>query len=233
MGAKIINKHFLGETYFGMNKEKIANIVQQLSQQLESEATPTSLLITAQMLLAELKQEGSQPLPYGKNVCVVMPAILNITEEHIVHATAVENKKEIEDWSFKPAPQLIHAEEGSWNGMDLLNEIPTLAHQNGAEENQKNIRNDNGVNRAQSLQEMPIADLRKAIGVNDRFRYISELFRGDEAMFDRSIKTINGFNALREAELWIQRELKIKLSWNDDSALVKQFESLVKRRFME
>jgi hypothetical protein len=120
-----------------------------------------------------------------------------------------------------------------WNGLDLINEVPTLTHQNEAEENAESPRSENGFNRAQSLQEMPITDLRKAIGVNDRFRYISELFRGDEAMFDRSIKTINDFKALREAEIWIRRELKIKLSWNDSNPIVKQFENLVKRRFIQ
>jgi hypothetical protein len=42
---------------------------------------------------------------------------------------------------------------------------------------------------AQKLQDVPIKDLRKAIGINDRYLYINELFNGDEAMFERSVKT--------------------------------------------
>jgi hypothetical protein len=76
-----------------------------------------------------------------------------------------------------------------------------------------------------------IRDLKKAIGINDRFLYINELFRGDENMYERSIKTINGFSILPEAEYWIQRELKVKIGWNQDSETVKQFDQLVKRRF--
>lgn len=82
-----------------------------------------------------------------------------------------------------------------------------------------------------SLSDMHIKDLRKAIGVNDRFLYIKELFRGDEAMYERSIKTINSFSILPEAEYWIQRELKVKLGWNDKENTVQQFSQLVKRRF--
>ena len=82
-----------------------------------------------------------------------------------------------------------------------------------------------------TLVEVPIRDLRKAIGVNDRFLYINELFRGDEAFYERSIKTINSFSIFPEAEYWIQRELKIKNGWNDSDQLVKQFYGLVKRRF--
>jgi hypothetical protein len=82
-----------------------------------------------------------------------------------------------------------------------------------------------------TLTEVPIRDLKKAIGINDRFLFINELFRGDENMYERSIKTINGFSILPEAEYWIQRELKVKLAWNDGHETVQQFIQLVKRRF--
>jgi len=83
----------------------------------------------------------------------------------------------------------------------------------------------------ETLTEAPIRDLKKAIGVNDRFLYINELFRGDEAAYERSIKTINSFSILPEAEYWIQRELKVKNGWLDSNPVVKQFDQLVKRRF--
>lgn len=76
-----------------------------------------------------------------------------------------------------------------------------------------------------------IKDLKKAIGINDRFVFINELFRGDEAMYERSIKTINNFSIYPEAQYWIERELKIKLGWDNDRLAVQEFYSLVKRRF--
>ena len=81
------------------------------------------------------------------------------------------------------------------------------------------------------LSDGPVKDLKKAIGVNDRFLYINELFRGDEAMYERSIKTINSFTIWPEAEYWIRRELKTKLGWVDNTPTVKQFDQLVRRRF--
>jgi len=80
-------------------------------------------------------------------------------------------------------------------------------------------------------QDETVKDLKKAIGVNDRFLFINELFRGDEAMYERSIKTINNFSILAEAEYWIRRELKIKIGWTDADPIVKQFDQLVRRRF--
>jgi hypothetical protein len=81
------------------------------------------------------------------------------------------------------------------------------------------------------LTEAPVRDLKKAIGINDRFLFINELFRGDEAMYERSIKTINNFAIFPEAQYWIQRELKVKIGWSDADPVVKQFDQLVKRRF--
>lgn len=77
-----------------------------------------------------------------------------------------------------------------------------------------------------------IADLRRGFAINDRFRFIKSLFRGDETLFDRSVKTINNFNILPEAQYWIQRELVIKLGWNEEDELVQEFYSLVSRRFL-
>ena len=84
---------------------------------------------------------------------------------------------------------------------------------------------------ATALHAAPIRDLKKAIGLNDRYLFISELFRGDENMYERSIKTINSFSIYPEAEYWIQRELKVKLGWKEKDEAVVLFDQIVKRRF--
>ena len=77
----------------------------------------------------------------------------------------------------------------------------------------------------------PIKDLKKAIGINDRHIFINELFRGDEVMYERSLKTINGFRIFAEAEYWIERELKVKLGWEEHKDTTRHFYQLIKRRF--
>src|SRR5688500_15437839 len=123
---------------------------------------------------------------------------------------------------------------------DPMTEIPTLSQQ----VNQREINNQSQPGESlndklkqaktewvEVLKETPIKDLRKAVGINDRFHFINELFRGDENMYERSIKTINSFNIFAEAEYWISRELKIKLGWDNELPVVTQFDQLVKRRF--
>ena len=147
------------------------------------------------------------------------------------------NAANIQKISVQSKPQLL------FESMD--DEIPTLQVHNVSKPVVKEI-NDAVVNEVGSLNDTlkeskteisevlkdePIKDLKKAIGVNDRFLFINELFRGDEAMYERSIKTINGFSIWPEAEYWIRRELKTKLGWIDSHHAVKQFDQLIKRRF--
>lgn len=151
------------------------------------------------------------------------------------------NAEAVQMMSTTNKPQIVFEETEE----DIL---PTLAHQNnsvGRKEINEIAAADNPGEKislndklkqtklelSDSLSELHIKDLRKAIGVNDRFLYIKELFRGDESMYERSIKTINSFSILPEAEYWIQRELKVKLGWNDKENTVQQFSQLVKRRF--
>lgn len=128
--------------------------------------------------------------------------------------------------------------------LDPVLEVPTMAHQEKAtfELNDTMVGvgmtaslNDklrqNKAEMSSFLQETPIRDLKKAISINDRHRFVHELFRGDETMYERSIKTINTFHIFAEAEFWIQRELKVKLGWDTSQDLVKTFDQLVKRRF--
>ncbi|WP_044218092.1 hypothetical protein [Chitinophaga pinensis] len=84
---------------------------------------------------------------------------------------------------------------------------------------------------ADRLGDMPVKDLRQAIGINDKFQFIQELFRGDVDTYERSVRTINELHSLQEAEYWIERELKIRQGWDDENRTVRQFYNLVKKRF--
>ena len=144
------------------------------------------------------------------------------------------------DPGIPPRPAAKEPERGPWP-FDPLADIPTLAQQqkprelndvigsNGSSLNDK-LRTDRLELKA-ALNDTPVRDLKKAIGVNDRFVFISQLFRGDEVMYERSLKTINGFRILPEAEYWMERELKVKLGWDETRETTKHFYQLVKRRF--
>ncbi|NTS42064.1 hypothetical protein HRG84_14240 [Flavisolibacter sp. BT320] len=126
------------------------------------------------------------------------------------------------------------------SAFDTTVEVPTLAPYKSTEVHERIAEKKESLNDrlkqekaelGHMLKEAPIKDLRKGIGINDRFVFVKELFRGDDAAYERSIKTINNFGIYSEAEFWMSRELKLKLGWNEDNPTVQHFYQLVRRRF--
>ena len=229
--------------------ERIEGLINKLKEQFQQNAEPALLLGTVQLLqfeLTKLQQNQSQSLGTAK-VAVMLP------QSNVVGAVAAQFEKyapkPIEKIITQEVKETVLVDEGTLsvvqkNGQldmmfDPMTEIPTLSHQskdvNTSSPEQGESLNDKlkqgKTELIEMLKETPVKDLRKAVGINDRFLFINELFRGDESMYERSIKTINSFNIYAEAEYWISRELKLKLGWNNDHASVQQFDQLVKRRF--
>jgi hypothetical protein len=156
--------------------------------------------------------------------------------EYLLRKPAVEEQAAEPVSKYAPQPQQVLNP-----ALQQAVETPTLVqHQNKKELHEVIAEKKESLNDrlkeekrevVHNLKETPIKDLRKGIGINDRFTFVSELFRGDDAMYERSIKTINSFHILSEAEYWINRELKFKLGWNDSNDTVQHFYHLVRRRF--
>lgn len=71
-----------------------------------------------------------------------------------------------------------------------------------------------------------ITDIRKAMGLNDRFLMIRDLFAGDADRFEATIDTINEFDDLDECMIYIVENFK----WNPDSEGAKLLVSLIERK---
>lgn len=228
--------------------EKVESLIGQLQEMAARKADPSEMLVVVQELqqaLAGMKQPA-RTLGTSK-VAVVMPAGLNQFpagyEKYLPQETLADTSQGSGD--RKTGSRAVVQDNGRLDmSFDPIMDIPTLSQQSryqpaeatgnsgdpqpeSLNEKLKQAR----VELADTLKETPIRDLRKAIGINDRFLFIDELFRGDEAMYERSIKTINSFNIYPEAEYWIVRELKTKLGWSQGSKVVDHFDQLIRRRF--
>ncbi|MCX6314113.1 MAG: hypothetical protein NTX08_05200 [Sphingobacteriales bacterium] len=251
--------------------ERVETLLKKLQEQFEQQAPAASLLLTVQMLQAELLHlQTTNPgvLP-GNPVTITIsgnntpeyPAPENkdmhppVEEEKIIEVLQVDeaeleaeleeikrNAEVMQQISVHNKPAIVFETDDEVDDI-----IPTLAHLRPSESKPENkIKKEtivihtptvneklkqSKIDLGDTLAEPPVRDLRKAIGVNDRYLFINELFRGDEVSYERSIKTINSFSILPEAEYWISRELKLKNGWKDNDAVVKQFDQLVRRRF--
>ncbi|MBQ5710290.1 MAG: hypothetical protein IIV76_02630 [Alistipes sp.] len=71
-----------------------------------------------------------------------------------------------------------------------------------------------------------IADLRNAIGLNDKFLLLRDLFNGDVPLYERTIDTLNAFEDLDECMIYIVENFR----WNPDSEGAKMLVSLIERK---
>lgn len=219
------------------------------------------MLLTAQMLVHELQENSSLSVSNSKKVSVIHPGVKATVSQVPAVSLAEAEKTVVAGLNEQPvkvmqqplsipkekitieAPQEKKETVRTFVPLPGIEEIPTFAYQqkevfelndsiSAAGEQTLNDRlKTEKKELGNMLKESPVKDLKKAIGINDRFVFIEELFRGDENMYERSIKTINSFSIFPEAEYWIQRELKTKIGWDEESPAVQHFDQLIRRRF--
>ena len=240
--------------------DRVSTLLKKLQKQFDENSPAEAMLQTTQILQAELLKNTNKgdSVSTTTRISVLMPQVIfaqkiafsdeNVTDEEKVIKVLQVDEKEIEAEleEIKKNAEMANSRR-SMNRPTFMydpEDLPTLAHQDQPEkkispddlsfeypESLNDQLKETKIELSQSLTSTPIKDLKKGIGVNDRFLFINELFRGDEAMYERSIKTIQSFSIYAEAEFWIRRELKVKIGWRDNHPVVKQFDQLVKRRF--
>jgi len=83
-------------------------------------------------------------------------------------------------------------------------------------------------NISSKLQSRPIADIAAAIGVNDRFKLIKDLFSGDAESYKKTIETLNNSNNFNEAFNFISTNF----NWDMENESVQYILDLVRRKFI-
>jgi len=84
---------------------------------------------------------------------------------------------------------------------------------------------------ATRIQNHKISDLKAAIGINDKFLFINDLFDGNMKAYSIAIDTLNGMGSFQEAETYIER---VKTDGNRVRNLetIARLTELVKRKFL-
>lgn len=214
-------------------------------------------LLYAELMCVKNKPDYNDP-NIRKKVAVIMPGQSSAgtlrgqtappREERVMHelrpAESLEERREpvpLHSDHERYAPAAVSARGTLFDKLEESRYRPVTETVSGKEINEAIAENKPSLNDRLKRENMelgtrlnaaqPVRDLSKAMGINDKFQFINELFRGDRNMFDRSVKTINECGSLNEAEYWIGRELKIKLGWQDTDGTVQQFYHLIRKRF--
>jgi hypothetical protein len=123
---------------------------------------------------------------------------------------------DVQEESSTPSPdkKADHSTVGdSFSPTDRLNE------QIGSTRGEDNV--------TKMIKTKPLANLDDAIGVNDKFLFIREIFNGSPESYNQAIERLNGVKTFADAR-------NVLMSYTDDNKetkIVKQFLDIVKRKF--
>lgn len=74
------------------------------------------------------------------------------------------------------------------------------------------------------------ANIKSAIGINDKFYFINKLFDGDVKFYNETIDKFSNLTSLNDAKILLQLLIN-KYSWNFNDTAYKKFEDIIERNF--
>ncbi len=86
---------------------------------------------------------------------------------------------------------------------------------------------------SEKLSELPIKDLTKVMGLNEKIFTINELFGGDGKAFDTALKTLNTFNNFDQAKAYLSENFVSQYNWTNKTNKKKAINliKLIRRRY--
>lgn len=83
-----------------------------------------------------------------------------------------------------------------------------------------------------SAAKMP-RDIRNAIGINDKYLFLNELFNNHKSDYEETLDQLNHFSTIEQAEDWIRTKVAAARRWDKEDATVTSFYAILKRHFSE
>jgi hypothetical protein len=83
------------------------------------------------------------------------------------------------------------------------------------------------------MQYKPVKNIKEAIGINEKFLFINELFNGDLKSYNESVEKLNDFPSIHEAFEFLNK-LTYEYQWDGKRSAdtIEKFANLVQRRYM-
>ena len=178
-----------------------------------------------------------------KSEPIIEPAIQESFEQQHVEPTAqLEEQPEPElmenEIIPEPVSDELNEERAAFrieNTIIPSNQISLIDSIEEIREMEKSINDafgEKGPTLGQKLHQKPIANLKTAITINQKFKFISSLFKNDTSAFEAALDRINGCATYLEADEYIQNGPGDRFEWEMKSPTVKEMMDLVERRFL-
>jgi len=203
LGAKEQNEE--REVKVDLSEEKF--VAEEVSsQQDEVEEVVVSEVETAVEAAASIEEEK---IPSIENVELQESEIENTPLEE-----SLEQPQETEDNARNEVEEIDAKTEvvaGSKTLFDLFEEQPQTSLQDRVSHNK-------------------IDNIRSVIGINEKFRFINELFKGDMNTYNSVVDKLNTLISMDEAERFLV-SYKARYDWEEEGEVYKEFYAVIERRY--
>ncbi len=157
--------------------------------------------------------EPEQKVQEIKEVPYIAPSVPQPEKQEILLAEPVKIKQPEKKKDISKETQ--HAVLGEQLGKDTLSFNEILAQKKDGEVTPR-------------FQSKPIDDLKKGIGINDRFYFQRELFNGSSELMNQTLEQLNHMDSFNSADSF----LTANFTWESNNDAVKAFKELVRRRYL-
>lgn len=89
----------------------------------------------------------------------------------------------------------------------------------------------NHTNLGERLEHSPVGDLREAIGINDKFQFINELFNGDLGQYNKVLDELNNFSSLQGALTYLS-ELSVQYDFQKSGMAFQRLKALLDKKYV-
>ena len=191
-------------------KGPVKQVVPSSTQLTEVEAEPELVAVLGEDAEVIYERPTHQP---EVELEVETPAEEPLVEEEQESEEALPETPKVVEPAPKPQPQ-TEAEQPKTLG-ESVQPRPTLADQLAA--------------RQQASLHRPVTDLRRAVSLNDKLLMIRELFNGNGALYEITIRKLNDFTTFEDCLIYIAEHF----DWNPNSDGAKLMVDLLERKFKQ
>ncbi len=137
-------------------------------------------------------------------------------------------EKEKVETAGKPGPEVIPPRKSS-SGPKDAGEAKILSDRfKGRATLHESLHQSLGIEGQFHAQGKPVENLMAAIGINDRFTFIRELFNGDSPAFEHAIKALNEAANFNDAYNYMMQHF----DWDMDSDAVQLLLDIIRRKYI-
>jgi hypothetical protein len=197
-----------------------------------SEVVHTIEVVVPQEILIEdtITEQAihEEPIAFQDKEVIEEQIVEPVFEQEIV---AIPERKQVEVVVETTQETTVEIEQVT-KEPDLFSQTVSVAEKHKKEEmsiNDQLKANQQGFN--QKMNETPVTNLKTAIGINDKFMFVNELFKGQMKEYDEMIAQINATMNIDMA-IGILHAHLVKYNSTEKTEIVAKLERFIQRRFM-